>query len=859
MTVELEKASYTVKVTLTDYKGAAQYTFSGGSAELKVKLTKISEYDQFGSKKIPAEAYNKNFEIWPTEDNKDWNARAFFQMCVVIEKSALDLTEGVGTKNYAYKFEVYYRSAGSKESFKGGYTVPMETLYNWGDAAIYRFQLVESSGGDMLADWQIGKSYEVVIKYIKGSTVLGYSSIKVDWTQDYYNEYLMYKTFWKRHDRTKGYKVGDNPMTNIDIIDPLGKSGTENDGIDRTNMQPISSQNSGYGNIIREKSTGEILFSPNIENLRAATDSISAGQETGYLARLVFTIKDYNGDPFYTYPAIILPIYQSKGEWFDTFLQGEGIDCGFCPQAGREYDVYMEVLSSDGKKALYYGEYNYIKVSESLGDNKYYQAIPVPGEENLKFTVSFEVRDGVGGTIKGSASQELAFGEYTTSVEAIPAEGYVFLQWSDGLTTPVRPAEKVKRNKTYTAIFIKESASNAVSDMYITTDTGNPITNKTYVTGTVRIVSKNAAYNLDTVTMQIRGRGNSSFNGGASQSSYDSKNSYRLKLDEKASLLGMGSSNKDWVLNSNKFDAVGLRCFATWQLASYMDTLPYVTECAWVNMYINGQYRGMYMVTELIEVANDRVEVEDNINGTDKGFLIELDFRGNGDGGQLGLDYFYVDGYSAPWNTSDNAIEFVIKSKVNSEEETSAIEDYVVLCHEALMSGNRAEIDKYVDIPSLIDMFILEELSKDVDVGCASFFIQKDVGGKLYFTAPWDFDFGYGTYGPATSIGGFHSEGSSRCEWFKALMKHDWFRKEVLARMNDLDDDFAKVIKDVKAKGEELYIAGDRNATFWNIYGNHYHAYVSGSVSSDLYSYQEHIDYLVIWMQARWDWMKDNL
>ena len=280
---------------------------------------------------------------------------------------------------------------------------------------------------------------------------------------------------------------------------------------------------------------------------------------------------------------------------------------------------------------------------------------------------------------------------------------------------------------------------------------------------------------------------------------------------------------------------------------------------AWVNMYINGQYRGMYMVTELIEVAKDRVEVEDGVNGTDKGFLIELDFRGNWDGGTLGLDYFYVEGYGSPMDGRDNPIEFVIKSHVDNEDDTAAIEEYVLLCHEALMSGNRAEIDKYVDIPSLIDMFILEELSKDVDVGAASFFIQKDIGGKLYFTAPWDFDFGYGTYGPAVNVSGFYSESGSSCEWFKALIKQPWFRKEVLARMQDLDDDFAKVIDDVKAKGAELYIAGDRNATFWNMYGNHFHSYVSGNVSSDLYSYQEHIDYLVIWMTARWDWMKENL
>ena len=40
------------------------------------------------------------------------------------------------------------------------------------------------------------------------------------------------------------------------------------------------------------------------------------------------------------------------------------------------------------------------------------------------------------------------------------------------------------------------------------------------------------------------------------------------------------------------------------------------------------------------------IEVEDNVNGTDKGYLIELDFRGNWDNGQLGLDYDTLNAYN---------------------------------------------------------------------------------------------------------------------------------------------------------------------------------------------------------------------
>ena len=41
-------------------------------------------------------------------------------------------------------------------------------------------------------------------------------------------------------------------------------------------------------------------------------------------------------------------------------------------------------------------------------------------------------------------------------------------------------------------------------------------------------------------------------------------------------------------------------------------------------------------------------------------------------------------------------------------------------------NNQESKIDQYIDIPSLIDMFIIEEFSKDVDVGVASFFVQKN-------------------------------------------------------------------------------------------------------------------------------------
>ncbi len=821
------------------------------------------EYKQFGTKILGASLYNDNFEIWPENGNNEYCPRAFFQCCVVINKSIIDMTDKMGTDGYEYKFVFRYRVEGVKD-FSIPFTVPTETHYAGGNGSvIYRFQVSNCPEGDMVANWTDGTTYEIVVQVLKNNNVVGYFNLFTTWNESYNTAHDMYTTFWKRHDRSKGYRAGDQELTDIDISDPTGDKDLPtppaDDDLDRTNAKEITSQGDGYSTILREKSTGEILFSPNIDNLRDILSNTSPGQIIDkYLGRLTITVEDHNGDDFYTYAPIILPVYESKAEWFDFFLQGDGIDCGFCPLAGRTYDIYLEILSSDGKKVLFYGDYSDITAPESFAENKYYNAIPVPGEENLKYTITYAVKNSTGGTITGLTQQSLKYGEMTTPVTAVPQSGYVFINWSDGSTNPERAPEKVVRNKTVYAIFVKEDADGAVADMYITTDSGNPITSRSsYVNGTIKIISKNKDLALDTMKIQIRGRGNSSFNGGASQSSYDSKNSYRLKLETKTKLLGLGDEgNRDWVLNSNKFDASGLRNYSVWTLAEKMGTLPFNIECSWVNLYVNGVYRGMYMVTELIEAANGRVEVEDNINTTDKGFLLEFDFRGDQESGLLGIDYFYVDGYA---EDGSNPVEFVVKSNTDGDADTKAIQDYIEKCHKAIMSGKRSEIDKYIDIPSLIDMFIIEEFSKDVDVGVASFFVQKNPGEKLFFTAPWDFDFGFGTYGPAVSYKGFYSEADSRCTWFKALIGQTWFRFEVEARLKQLTPMFEETCTEIRNKAEEIYIAADRNCTLWNLYGNHFHSYVSSNVSSNLYSYDEHIDYLIDWMESRWQWMLDNI
>ena len=626
----------------------------------------------------------------------------------------------------------------------------------------------------------------------------------------------------------------------VDPMDLLNLSGV-----------PVTSDLGGYGTILRVKSTDELLFSPNLPELRSWVDQGAVYDD--YTAYLRFTYLAADPSEIdHVFPTVKLTPVKSKGAWVDFFLMGNGINCGFCPTAGEKYTVEMVLLKA-GKPVLK-GVYSSIQVPADYEESPYYAPTPGAGIQRGEGEYIIKYSALAGGSIKGTARQLLKAGQESSAVTATPDSGYVFLCWSDGEKSATRSDVTPEADLSVFACFIKESEqSGSIANMYLFTESGAPVTSKNYENAFLAIIGAfDAKYDI-AVTTEIKGRGNSSWNGNAAQSAYDSKNSYRLKLTEKAKLLGIGDSkNKDWVLNSNKFDLSSLRNYLVWTLAAKMGTIPYVPECSWVQLYVNGEYRGLYMVSEHVEAANDRVEVDDSVNSPDKGYLIEVDFRGNGENDP----YFYVNGYGAASNNNDR--EFVIKSDC-TESDIAFIKDYVQKCHDAMVSGDRARIDALIDIPSLIDMYIIEELSKDVDVGAASCFLQKNTGGKLYFTAPWDFDFGFGTYGYAVTTGELLSSGNRGCTWFSALVEEEWFRKEVYDRMTALDAAFEETMSTVRSTGEILEPAADKNALFWNMYGNHYHGYVSSNVSSRLHSYDEHVDYLVSWSEERWAILKDLL
>ena len=116
--------------------------------------------------------------------------------------------------------------------------------------------------------------------------------------------------------------------------------------------------------------------------------------------------------------------------------------------------------------------------------------------------------------------------------------------------------------------------------------------------------------------MNMKGRGNSTWEA--------PKKPYAIKFSKKKSLLNL-PEDKSWVLLANYYDATLLRNDLALYMGNEMSTLDWTPHFQYVDLMLNGEYKGIYQLGEKVKVAKKRVNVGDN------GFLLEIDYKAGDD------------------------------------------------------------------------------------------------------------------------------------------------------------------------------------------------------------------------------------
>ena len=218
------------------------------------------------------------------------------------------------------------------------------------------------------------------------------------------------------------------------------------------------------------------------------------------------------------------------------------------------------------------------------------------------------------------------------------------------------------------------------------------------------------------------------------------------------SMFGLPPAD-DWVFHGPYVDKSMLRnSLAHWL---FRQAGRYSPRTKHFDLYINGVYRGVYVLIEKIKRGKYRVDVsklkETDISGTDVtgGYIWAFDKTGTNTGG-AGSGPIDAEGF----NTSDGLnviLHYPKKDKIQPEQE-EYLKKYLNDLEGLFKNGGSGEgYDKYVDVGSAVDYVLHQEVTNNADSYWCSFFLHKpkDKGGKdgkelkegkVTLGPPWDFN-----------------------------------------------------------------------------------------------------------------------
>lgn len=356
---------------------------------------------------------------------------------------------------------------------------------------------------------------------------------------------------------------------------------------------------------------------------------------------------------------------------------------------------------------------------------------------------------------------------------------------------------------------------------------------------------------------RMKGRGNYSWG--------FAKKSFSVNLKDGLNLCGMGKSKK-WALVANHYDKSLLRNTVAGRVGQALTNLAWTPSSKPVDLFVNGSYRGSYILIERVTIDDERVnipelkgpadDVQPNITG---GYLLEWDFRKGADRNVTAGNRGWV-GIKEPENPGD--------PKGITSAQVNYINGYLDQTDSVLFgsgfTNDSTGWKKYIDQASAVDYYIGMELMKPVDGNMwASVYMYKQRNGKLFFGPLWDFDLAMGSANRAGNVVspsswylrnslGVSAMQSSKT-WFNRLNEDPDFRSAVRARWKQVYPGLGAIPSFIDGQKSLIAKSADENWKKWS-HGEHLSKYqvVKSSWSAD-------VSYLRSWMISRRSWMNGQL
>ena len=336
-------------------------------------------------------------------------------------------------------------------------------------------------------------------------------------------------------------------------------------------------------------------------------------------------------------------------------------------------------------------------------------------------------------------------------------------------------------------------------------------------------------------------------------------------------LLGMPSEN-DWVLHGPYSDKSLMRNALAYIFAG--EIMAYAPRVRHLEMVINGEYRGVYLLTEKIKRDKDRVDISklnpEDISGDQLtgGFIVKIDkFTGNSTGWTSNFPYSDGNGFHK-YVFHDPKFEEL--EPIQREYIENFIFDFESVMDSPNFNDSISGFTQWIDEDTFIEGFFINEISKNVDAYRLSTYFYKDrdsIDSRLKFGPVWDFNLAFGNadYCEGNSFMGWGYDFNNICPndrykipfFWEKLFDDDGIQQKIQTRWTALrQNEFSNtnLCLKVDSLATLLNESQQRNFTQWPIIGEY--IWPNGEVQN---SYEAEVAYLKEWLINRAQWMDMRL
>ena len=355
----------------------------------------------------------------------------------------------------------------------------------------------------------------------------------------------------------------------------------------------------------------------------------------------------------------------------------------------------------------------------------------------------------------------------------------------------------MRNGETFQYTVKAEFLLSAIPELTITTTDPSiaEIPSKDYYLEGTLAVNGRGGYEDYTGKTEVNGRGNSTWG-------YPKK-PYRLKLNKKAEICGLGKA-KNYVLLANHLDPTLMLNSVAFKIGRLLE-LPFTNHAIPVDVVLNGIYKGSYLLTEQIEVKENRVDLDEN-----NSVMWELDS--------------YWDDEPKFKSTAFNLPVMVKDPDLTTEQFEYWKKDFNAFTTQFAkepLEGN-SYVDM-IDIESVAKFLITFNLVHNMEINHPkSVFLHKEGNGKYVMGPIWDFDWAYDYEGTSNHFGRYNTPlfsssmngvGTAFFQRFlqdsrvKAIYKRTWqdFKNNKLDALLQYVDDYAVMLKPSVERNSELW------------------------------------------------------